>query len=117
MPSDNLGDRRLPPLRPSHFPDAGARLAALAPASRPPGAGEVLLVYPPTPDGGIWIRSRVDYVDAEMLALMGRAGCTLISWGIESPNKSVLKRAHKGYRKEQAPAACSYCHCAEAPAR
>ncbi len=46
--------------------------------------------------------SRVDYVDEEMLRLMGRAGCTLISWGIESGNELILKRAHKGYKMEQA---------------
>lgn len=46
--------------------------------------------------------SRVDYVDEEMLRLMGQAGCWLISWGIESANELILKRARKGYRKEQA---------------
>jgi len=46
--------------------------------------------------------SRVDYVDEEMLNLMGKAGCELISWGIESGNEMILKRAHKGYRIEQA---------------
>lgn len=46
--------------------------------------------------------SRVDYVDEEMLQLMGQAGCYLISWGIESANEQILKRAHKGYRKQQA---------------
>ena len=40
--------------------------------------------------------SRVDYVDEEMLTLMGKAGCRLISWGIESANEEVLKRARKG---------------------
>jgi radical SAM superfamily enzyme YgiQ (UPF0313 family) len=46
--------------------------------------------------------SRVDYVDEEMLGLMAQAGCWLISWGIESANEAILKRARKGYRKEQA---------------
>jgi anaerobic magnesium-protoporphyrin IX monomethyl ester cyclase len=46
--------------------------------------------------------SRVDYVDEEMLTLMGQAGCWLISWGIESANEQVLKMARKGYKKEQA---------------
>jgi len=40
--------------------------------------------------------SRVDYVDEEMLKLMGQAGCWLISWGIESGNEQILKHAHKG---------------------
>jgi anaerobic magnesium-protoporphyrin IX monomethyl ester cyclase len=46
--------------------------------------------------------SRVDYVDQEMLRVMGQAGCWFISWGIESASEQILKRAHKGYRKEQA---------------
>ncbi len=46
--------------------------------------------------------SRVDYVDEEMLQLMGKAGCWLISWGIESGNEMILKRVRKGYRMEQA---------------
>jgi len=40
--------------------------------------------------------SRVDYVDEEMLRLMGQAGCWMISWGIESGNEAILKRAAKG---------------------
>ena len=40
--------------------------------------------------------SRVDYVDEEMLRLMGQAGCWLISWGIESGNEAILKNARKG---------------------
>jgi len=45
--------------------------------------------------------SRVDYVDEEMLRLMGQAGCWYISWGIESANERILKSIRKGYRKEQ----------------
>jgi radical SAM superfamily enzyme YgiQ (UPF0313 family) len=40
--------------------------------------------------------SRVDYVDEEMLNLMGKAGCYLISWGLESGNEDVLRHARKG---------------------
>ncbi len=40
--------------------------------------------------------SRVDYVDEEMLALMGQAGCWMIAWGIESGNYEILKHARKG---------------------
>lgn len=51
-------------------------------------------------DSGIKIRwtcnSRVDYVDEEMLTMMGKAGCWMISWGIESGNEAVLKKAAKG---------------------
>ena len=46
--------------------------------------------------------SRVDYVDEEMLQLMGRAGCWFISWGIESGNEQILKRAHKGAYPDKA---------------
>jgi anaerobic magnesium-protoporphyrin IX monomethyl ester cyclase len=54
--------------------------------------------------------SRVDYVDEEMLTLMGKAGCWLISWGIESANELILKRARKGYKKEQAFKALQWAH-------
>ncbi len=46
--------------------------------------------------------SRVDYVDEEMLAMMGRAGCWLISWGIESGSEQILKRARKGAYPDKA---------------
>lgn len=46
--------------------------------------------------------SRVDYVDEEMLDLMGKAGCWLISWGIESGNEQILKHARKGAYPEKA---------------
>jgi radical SAM superfamily enzyme YgiQ (UPF0313 family) len=56
--ADNLGTRRIPPLRPSHFPDAGASVQTLTSSTRPAGTVDVLLVNPPTPDGSIWIRSQ-----------------------------------------------------------
>jgi anaerobic magnesium-protoporphyrin IX monomethyl ester cyclase len=40
--------------------------------------------------------SRVDYVDEEILQLMGKAGCWFMSWGIESGNEQILRNAHKG---------------------
>jgi radical SAM superfamily enzyme YgiQ (UPF0313 family) len=40
--------------------------------------------------------SRVDFVDEEMLGLMRKAGCTWISWGIESGNETLLRHARKG---------------------
>lgn len=46
--------------------------------------------------------SRVDYVDEEMLKLMGQAGCWLISWGIESGNEQILKHARKGANPDKA---------------
>ena len=46
--------------------------------------------------------SRVDYVDEEMLKMMGKAGCWLISWGIESGNEQILKHARKGAYPDKA---------------
>lgn len=46
--------------------------------------------------------SRVDYVDEEMLAMMGKAGCHMISWGIESGSEEILKRARKGASPDKA---------------
>jgi radical SAM superfamily enzyme YgiQ (UPF0313 family) len=56
--------------------------------------------------------SRVDYVDADMLRLMGRAGCMLMAWGIESGNELILKRAHKGATTAQAHRALGWARAA-----
>jgi anaerobic magnesium-protoporphyrin IX monomethyl ester cyclase len=40
--------------------------------------------------------SRVDFVDEEMLSWMGKAGCKLLTWGIESGNEQILRHVHKG---------------------
>ena len=45
--------------------------------------------------------SRVDFVDAEMLKLMSRAGCWMISWGIESGSEEILRRCWKGITPDQ----------------
>jgi anaerobic magnesium-protoporphyrin IX monomethyl ester cyclase len=45
--------------------------------------------------------SRVDFVDEEMLQLMGKSGCWMIAWGIESANEEVLRRARKGISLEK----------------
>jgi anaerobic magnesium-protoporphyrin IX monomethyl ester cyclase len=52
--------------------------------------------------------SRVDFVDEEMLQLMGQAGCRLISWGIESGNEQILKHARKGAYPEKAERALKW---------
>jgi anaerobic magnesium-protoporphyrin IX monomethyl ester cyclase len=52
--------------------------------------------------------SRVDYVDEEMLRMMGRAGCWMISWGIESGNEMILKRAAKGADPKKARQALAW---------
>ena len=50
-----------------------------------------------------WIcNSRVDAVDVEMLDLMKRAGCTLISYGIESGSQAILDAVKKEISLEQA---------------
>src|SRR5690606_29430786 len=52
--------------------------------------------------------SRVDYVDEEMLDLMGRAGNWLISWGIESGNEQILRHARKGAYPDKAERALTW---------
>ncbi len=52
--------------------------------------------------------SRVDYVDQEMLNAMGRAGCWMISWGIESGNELILRRAAKGADPKKAKQALTW---------
>lgn len=46
--------------------------------------------------------SRVDYVDEEMLNMMAKAGCFLMTWGIESGSEQVLRHARKGAYPETA---------------
>jgi radical SAM superfamily enzyme YgiQ (UPF0313 family) len=45
--------------------------------------------------------SRVDFVDEELLRSMARAGCWMISWGIESGDQAILNRIHKGITLRQ----------------
>ncbi|MEI9813653.1 MAG: radical SAM protein [Acidobacteriota bacterium] len=52
--------------------------------------------------------SRVDFVDEEMLALMGKAGCWMISWGIESGNELLLRKAAKGANPKKAKQALTW---------
>jgi anaerobic magnesium-protoporphyrin IX monomethyl ester cyclase len=52
--------------------------------------------------------SRVDYVDEEMLDLMGKAGNWLISWGIESGNEQILRHARKGAYPDKAERALTW---------
>jgi len=63
-------------------------------------------------DRGLKIRwtcnSRVDFVDEEMLSLMGKAGCWMISWGIESGNEMILRRAGKGASPKKARQALTW---------
>ncbi|MHB8134467.1 MAG: B12-binding domain-containing radical SAM protein [Anaerolineaceae bacterium] len=52
--------------------------------------------------------SRVDYVDEEMLQLMAKAGCHLISWGVESGSAEILKHARKGADPDKAMRALTW---------
>ncbi len=56
--------------------------------------------------------SRVDFVDEEMLKMMGRAGCWMISWGIESGNEQILRRAAKGANPKKAHQALTWARAA-----
>ena len=53
----NLGTRPLTSVRMPRYPDAGAAVRTLI-HQRPTTAVDVLLVNPPSPDGGIWIRTQ-----------------------------------------------------------
>jgi radical SAM superfamily enzyme YgiQ (UPF0313 family) len=46
--------------------------------------------------------TRVDLVDAELLAEMNKAGCYLISFGVESGNQTILDSLKKGIKLEDA---------------
>ncbi|MFZ6028840.1 MAG: B12-binding domain-containing radical SAM protein [Chloroflexota bacterium] len=52
--------------------------------------------------------SRVDYVDEEMLKMMGKAGSFMIAWGIESGNEQILKHARKGAYPDKAQRALTW---------
>lgn len=56
--------------------------------------------------------SRVDFVDEEMLTLMGQAGCHMISWGIESGSEEILKRIRKGADPAKAKQALTWARAA-----
>jgi len=57
-----------------------------------------------------WVcNSRVDTIDAERLSWMKRAGCWLISFGVESGNQEVLDRMKKGTRVADAKRALKLC--------
>jgi radical SAM superfamily enzyme YgiQ (UPF0313 family) len=60
MPSNwvNLGARPIKKIRPAEFPDISRLMKDPSKADRGPDTVDVLLVNPPAPDGGIWIRSQ-----------------------------------------------------------
>jgi anaerobic magnesium-protoporphyrin IX monomethyl ester cyclase len=59
MLKENLGSRRIPKLRMSEFPNADDIVRqGLLNAPRSKDAVDIMLVNPPTPDGGYWIRTQ-----------------------------------------------------------
>jgi radical SAM superfamily enzyme YgiQ (UPF0313 family) len=54
-------------------------------------------------------RTRVNCVDFEQLALMKKAGCERISFGIESGDPTILKNLRKGITLEQAEKVFGWC--------
>lgn len=54
--------------------------------------------------------TRVDQVDSDLLALMRRAGCDLIDFGIESGSLDILGSSRKGTSLEAAIKAVEACH-------
>lgn len=54
--------------------------------------------------------SRVDYVDKEMLDMMAKAGCSVLSWGIESASEEILKKARKGTTADRARQSVTWAH-------
>ena len=60
--------------------------------------------------GVTWFcNSRVDTVDAPLLALMKRSGCRLVAFGVESGADRVLEAVHKGATRAQAERALAAC--------
>jgi anaerobic magnesium-protoporphyrin IX monomethyl ester cyclase len=59
MLKENLGSRRIPKLRMAEFPNADDIVhQGLLNAPRSKDAVDIMLVNPPTPDGGLWIRTQ-----------------------------------------------------------
>jgi len=49
-----------------------------------------------------WIcQSRVDHAEIETIKLMKRAGCRVISFGVETGSPEILKNIHKGITREK----------------
>jgi hypothetical protein len=54
----NLGAKKIAPLAVAKFPSADAAVSTRAYARLRESKVDVMLVNPPAPDGGIWIRSQ-----------------------------------------------------------
>jgi radical SAM superfamily enzyme YgiQ (UPF0313 family) len=53
--------------------------------------------------------ARVDTVDPEVFDLMAQSGCDSVSFGVESGNPEILKKAKKGIKLEQVYSAVKMC--------
>ncbi len=56
------------------------------------------------------VNSRVDVIDEERVSWMKKAGCWLISFGIESGSQDILNRMNKGVTVEDSRKAVNLCH-------
>jgi radical SAM superfamily enzyme YgiQ (UPF0313 family) len=64
-------------------------------------------------DMEFWGNTRVDRVDPELLKLMKKAGCRILTYGIETGNSSVLELVKKGVTLDQTRKALSWTREAE----
>ena len=59
----------------------------------------------------VWeARTRVDCVDEKLLALMRKAGCVRLSFGVESGSEKVLKSMGKGINLDRVEKVFTWCH-------
>ena len=88
----NLGTRRLAPVRLANFPNADDIVAAGQVAGRSPEAVDILLVNPPTPDGGLWIRTQHRVGRRQMES--GRCRCLLRQRHLQGREACCLSGNH-----------------------
>jgi radical SAM superfamily enzyme YgiQ (UPF0313 family) len=60
--------------------------------------------------GRIWLETRVDLVDSDLLALMASAGVELVAFGLESASERVLEGLGKGLSLESVRSAVGLAH-------
>ncbi len=56
---------------------------------------------------GIRLSTRPDYIDTAVLERLKKYGVTTIELGVQSMNKDVLEKSHRGHTREQVIKACS----------
>jgi radical SAM superfamily enzyme YgiQ (UPF0313 family) len=60
--------------------------------------------------GGVWLETRADLVDSDLLALMAAAGVRLVAFGLESASEKVLAGLGKGVSPAQVRSAVELAH-------